>query len=149
MREIKFRGWHTKANKMFSAEEMAADQLTLLPTGSFINVNGDSTALSTTYDRSKFIPLQWTGLKDKNGKEIYEGDLLRYPGHPENFTAYEVFFHDGDANSSYDIGYCLARTHNHGNIAGCLIPSFKPKTTAQMEVLGNIYEHPHLLKKEM
>src|SRR5688572_25622687 len=58
--------------------------------------------------------MQFTGLKDKNGKEIFEGDLLRYPGDPEHFTAYEVFFHDGDANSSYDIGYCLARTHNQG-----------------------------------
>jgi hypothetical protein len=39
-RIIKFRGWHTSANRMFSAEEMAEDQLTLLTTGSFINVHG-------------------------------------------------------------------------------------------------------------
>lgn len=58
MREIKFRGWHTKQKKMYSAEEMASDQLTLLPTGEFINVSGSSTKLSTIYPKDMFIPLQ-------------------------------------------------------------------------------------------
>ncbi len=64
LREIKFREWHVTQKRMFFAEEMAVDQLTLLPTGNFINVHGGSTRLSEIYERDDFIPLQYTGLKD-------------------------------------------------------------------------------------
>ncbi len=62
-REIKFRAWHFKANKMFSAEEIAEDQLTLLPTGKFINVSGSKTTLSVVFDLDVMLPLQFTGLR--------------------------------------------------------------------------------------
>jgi uncharacterized phage protein (TIGR01671 family) len=94
---------------------------------------------------------QFTGLLDKNGKEIYEGDILIFPPtngwEKINYSGFEVFFHDGDAHADYNIGYTMCRMHNHGSVCGGLIPSFKPKTTSQMIIEGNIHENPELLTK--
>lgn len=75
-RVIKFRAWHTGLNKMFSPEEMANDQLTLLPTGQFINVSGNRTSDSVIYSKDMMIPMQFTGKTFPDGVEIYEGDLI-------------------------------------------------------------------------
>lgn len=134
MRTIKFRGWHTKAKKMFSAEEMVADQLTLLPTGQFINVHSTATNLSEIYPTEKFIPLQFTGLTDKSGKEIFDGDILK--------SAY---------NGNHAVVWTAGSAHwgiDHKN--DCCRPWKGPLSGhAHMEVvIGNVYENPELLDKE-
>ena len=92
---------------------------------------------------------QFTGLFDKNGKEIYEGDVLNSPASSKwdetNYMAFEVFFHDGDANSDYNIGYSMNRTHKFGAVCGGYIPSFKPEKVSKMIIIGNIHDNPELL----
>lgn len=76
----KYKAWDTTRKKMFSAEELGRDQLTLSPDGrGFINVHGKSTRLSEYY--SHLLPLQFLGLHDKDGKVIdwWDGDLLKSP----------------------------------------------------------------------
>jgi uncharacterized phage protein (TIGR01671 family) len=62
MREIKFRAWDIVALKMID------DYITVREDGHFIGY---------TISLTENIPMQYTGLKDKNGKEIYEGDVCR------------------------------------------------------------------------
>lgn len=93
---------------------------------------------------------QFTGLLDKNGEEIYEGDILRYPAkdkyQEENFVSFEVFWHDNDCADNH-VGWQIDRRHFHGCICGTFdISTFLPRYTKKMVIIGNIYDNPELLK---
>lgn len=142
MREIKFRGWHAVQKKMYSAEEMASDQLTLLPTGQFINVSGEATWKSQIMPPDKFIPLQYTGLKDRNGKEIYEGDIIGIPSLEEEgtFEIGEVYWNDREA------AWYVKTDESDDELNSFADDQFRPEDNC--EVIGNIYENPELLEPE-
>jgi len=76
--------------------------------------------------------MQYTGLKDKNGKEIYEGDIISdHVGigeveYVERHAAFRVNYHDGQAKWFYDY--------------------FLQGERESIEWIGNIYENPELLE---
>lgn len=76
------------------------------------------------------IIMQYTGLKDKDGKEIYEGDILRQPFNDDETTQTHIIFTFHWENGVYtDEGWYLA-----------------DMDFSQIEIIGNIYENPELLK---
>jgi uncharacterized phage protein (TIGR01671 family) len=85
--------------------------------------------------------MQFTGLLDKNGKEIYEGDLLRIKslyetGDPVDSAPNEVYFKEG----SFRIAF-------HNGVLNSAFCTGELGSNWEVEVIGNIYENPELLEK--
>jgi hypothetical protein len=87
----------------------------------------DIRKLDESYFRDDVVWVEFTGLHDKNGKEIWEGDIVRWFDH------------------QWEIKWGLGRWA----ICGTLLDyDFSPINHSEMEVIGNIYENPELLKIE-
>ena len=119
MREIKFRAWDKGNGEMIPWNRL---------------LNGLN--LRNVFMRPEMcglILMQYTGLKDKNGVEIYEGDVLFHPLHGRR----KVFYPYSETVASYGL-------RNIDNGFGSTLQD----SHAVWEVIGNIYEHKYLLGEE-
>lgn len=136
-REIKFRAWDINEETMiYSSEE---DAKFILESGSWSvkfvrEKNFDNEGIeidAPVYLESDDIELmQYTGLKDKNGKDIYDGDILS--GHS-----------DGNVKVEWAVGSWECIFSDEGNIS---IEEMCVWFGNNSEVVGNIYENPELIK---
>jgi len=141
MRPIKFRVWNKRTNKWIHSPDNEVNLFgeTIL-LGEFMRgVNLD--------ELNDCMALQYTGLKDKNNKEIYEGDIIKFMGRwdeqgnvlPPDYKSYEIFWLMG--------GLCASMINRprpymsffeHNEILGI--------GHTDSEIIGNIFDNPELMK---
>ena len=120
MREIKFRAWYL--NYDTSKFEMLGWSAFFFSDASPV-VGFDAWNGFPAPDDPNIILMQYTGLKDKNGKEIYEGDIVR-----------KTFWNSIPCKRIDII-----------KIPDCYYHTFTGMQDEEFEVIGNIYENPELL----
>ena len=127
MRELKFRAWGKNIKEYLSQDGVEPYAYTLkdISDGPIYGIDG-------------FIIEQYTGLKDKNGKEIYEGDIIR-----------EKWFDEDVRRGENRVGKVEYFTDGFvcWFVGGRFIP-LGMFPVSHIEVIGNIHENPELLKKE-
>ena len=112
MREIKFRAWNNEQAK--TRKDFRFDE--------FNDVND-------YFADNDFVFMQYTGLKDKNGEEIYEGDIVSFSGIKDDKGVVEWC-------NEY-VGYILNAKNNYAE---------RFDEVDKLKVLGNIYENKGLIE---
>lgn len=132
-REIKFRAWHEERKQMYSFDIMWGNFNTgngyigMIPFGEELDHGSSFTRKGNRelIDPHNCEIMQYTGLKDKNGKDIYEGDIVSFLTHKKSDRGQIVW---------QDCGFVVdIPKHDWTDISN------------DMEVIGNIYENPELL----
>lgn len=123
-RVLKFRAWDSITKTMFEPMDLRS---------SYARLNG--------FGSQGYILMQFTGLHDTNGKEIYEGDIIRSYGNNLGVIKY--------TKTLYAIGF-IEEIFHWSNEAIVDTADLKDveREWGRSEIIGNIYENPSLLSPE-
>ena len=128
-REIKFRAWDKETGKMHyqinkpRTDENINDELIIQ-----FDCTGYSARTKNKYIGSDCL-MQYTGLKDKNGKEIFEGDVV-FSESNQYYKQDEIVW------DCYDMGWDIGKKDSW---------KLRSPMSSKTEIIGNIYENPELM----
>lgn len=136
-REVKFRAWENNLKEIIPVEEINFNSLMINQTTAWRFI--DEVEL-----------MQYTGLKDKNGVEIYEGDIVEFNG------LYEIKFGEhgvpnAETESYQDLatGFYFKAQHDLKDVEPFSFDIPLNKIYAsECEVLDNVFENPELLERD-
>lgn len=136
MRETKYRAYWS--GKMWSVVEMSnmdnQERMDILLR--------DEEGNEVREYRKNLELIEFTGLHDKNGKEIYQGDMFGKMGgdveRPEEYEIHAAVYFDEDLGA-----FCIDNQRGGWEY----LSDYLSVPRNEREVIGNIYEHPHLLQE--
>lgn len=137
MREFKFRAWDKEFKVMLDGFSERSERFCIWSDGVVDECGVDKT--------NKWIVMQYTGLKDENGKEIFEGDIVIYTRYFKTINPKECSTEEKTLILEYseeEIVYQLLY------LSGCYFSRLGDIISEKytLEVIGNIYENPKLLE---
>lgn len=145
-REIKFRAWDKKYNIMLEPEAFNRNDVWIGGDGGVYEIeewssySGGGKIENDVSDQ--YVLMQYTGLKDRNGKEIYEGDILKgyngIDGYPESKHVIQYFQPDCRFISIFANDFAGGKWDDRNESMGLV--------WVECEVIGNIYDNPDLLE---
>lgn len=149
MREIKFRAWLPNEETMLFSENNIDDDFMEIWDFEGVEIQvekfregGGEIYTTVGYERPEAqIIMQYTGLKDRNGKEIYEGDIVRtdFRGDGTHESIQVIEFYEGSFGSRNDKDHFRIPALFSGR-------AIEGMNTNYFEVIGNIHQNGELLK---
>ena len=135
---IKFRAWDKENEIYLYNVQDAYDMLSgFVKYDDGENASYDECCFSDFLDNKRYDVEQFTGLKDENGKDIYEGDIIVSK---PNGTTYESPKIGVVTRSKISPGWCYATVADEYNI-------WTSGIYRTYEIIGNVHENPELLEE--
>jgi len=140
MREIKFRAWNKTKNKMIIVKD-------IITVDEKLKVNNDN----WDWYKDEYILMQYTGLNDKEGREIYERDIVNVVGviSKEQYEVKKDFIEINTPQLGNILIYAYVlycRKTDYKQLMAIETTTGLLSGTVKYEVIGNIYENPELLE---